>query len=111
MRRVTRRLKLCSVDIVAKPDQRHRKEERVGTALPVDLGTAAGTTRDVSASGIFFETDASHALSNAIRFTVALDTPSGKMMLRCRGDIVRIEPRDRKLGVAVKITESVMEPA
>jgi hypothetical protein len=31
------------------------------------------------------------------------------MMLRCRGDVVRTEPRASDVGVAVKITESAME--
>ena len=93
-----------------KQDQGHRKDERVSTALPVDLGTATGITKDVSASGIFFETDASYAVDSTISFTVQLDTPGGKMLLKCRGNIVRIESRGEKVGVAVKITESTMEP-
>lgn len=41
-----------------KQAQNQRGEERVSAALPVDLGAATGVTRDFSASGIFFETDA-----------------------------------------------------
>lgn len=88
-----------------------RREERVCTALPVDLGTATGITRDVSASGIFFETDASFTAGSAIDFTMEFDTPGGRMILKCRGSIVRTEAHDSRLGVAVKITESTMEPA
>jgi len=87
----------------------HRKNERVPTELPVDLGTAKGTTRNVSATGIFFETDASYAFGSSISFAVGLDTPTGKMLLKCHGDIVRIEPRLERVGVAVEITQSVME--
>ena len=43
-------------------------------------------------------------------FTVELDTPGGKMRLKRQGEIVRIEPRDKRVGVAVKITESTLEP-
>lgn len=87
-----------------------RREERVSTALPIDLGTATGVTRDVSASGVFFETDATYALGNEISFAVELDTPGGRMVLRCKGEIVRIEPRDARVGVAVKIVESTLDP-
>ena len=90
--------------------QDKRRNERILTALPVDLGTATATTRDVSASGVFFEIDASYALDSEIEFTVELDTPGGKMMLKCEGEIVRIEPRGTQVGVAVKITESAIEP-
>lgn len=91
-------------------DSEKRRDERVATALPVDLGTATGITRDVSASGVFFETDATYAVGSEISFAVELDTPGGKMILRCKGEIVRIEPRDARVGVAVKITESTLEP-
>lgn len=87
----------------------HRRSERVPTELPVDLGTAKGTTRDVSATGIFFETDASYRFGSSISFAVELDTPAGKMLMKCQGEIVRIEPRLERVGVAVKITESKLE--
>ena len=94
---------------MTKDDQNQRREERVSAALPVDLGTATGITRDVSASGVFFEIDATYALASEISFAVQLETPGGKMMLRCKGEIVRIEPRGKRVGVAVKIVESTME--
>ena len=79
--------------------------------LPVSVGSAAGIARDVSASGIFFEIDAAYTIGSSINFAVKLDTPSGFMNLKCLGEIVRIEPRDSRMGVAVKITESTMEAA
>jgi Tfp pilus assembly protein PilZ len=88
-----------------------RREERVSTALSIDLGTATGVTRDVSASGVFFETDATYALGNEISFAVELDTPGGRVVLKCKGEIVRIEPRDARVGVAVKIVKSTLDPA
>ena len=93
---------------MAKVDQEKRRRERVCTALPVRLGAATGITRDVSASGIFFETDAPDAVGDLISLTVELDTPRGKRMLRCKGDVVRIEPSDTRIGVAVRIIESTM---
>jgi len=110
MRRSPCERNFCLMDTRDKRDLGHRKEERVSTALPVNLGTATGITKDVSASGIFFETDVPYALDSVISFTVELDTPGGKMLLKCRGNIVRIEPLGKKVGVAVKITESTMEP-
>ena len=92
-----------------KQGREHRKEERFNTALAVDLGGATGITQDVSASGIFFETDAAYAPGSAISFAVALDTPGGKMQLKCEGEIIRVEPRNGRVGIAVKITQSVME--
>lgn len=75
----------------------------------MDFGTATGVTTDVSASGISFETDASFAFGNTVDLRVEFDTPGGKMLLKCHGNVVRIDSRGNRVGVAVKITESVME--
>lgn len=86
-----------------------RKEERIVTALPVKMGEAMGLTRDVSATGIFFEIDAACTVGSDISFALELETPTGKIMLKCKGSVVRTESKNDKLGVAVKISESVME--
>lgn len=80
-------------------------------ALPVNIGIARGVTRDVSASGVFFETSATLDIGSAISFTVEFDAPSGKMELKCSGVIVRTETHEDGVGVAVKITESSMVSA
>lgn len=90
-------------------DQNKRREERVASVVPVELGGTKGITRNVSASGIFFEIDAGYALGSSMAFEVELETPGGKMLLKCQGDIVRIEPRNKRVGVAVQITESKLE--
>jgi hypothetical protein len=60
----------------------------------------------VSSTGIFFETGAALALGALIDFVVDVDTPRGKRILKCQGNIVRTEAHDNWLGVAVKILES-----
>ncbi len=82
----------------------------MAAALRVTLDGGTGVTQNVSASGMFFETDASYAPGSQIRFAVDLETPSGKMILTCHGDIVRVERREKRVGVAVRITESVIRP-
>jgi len=88
---------------VTGSEQDKRREERVCAVLPVNLGNAEGLTCNVSASGIFFETAATLAVGEMIDFKVEFDTPAGKWVLKCRGNIVRTEERDNRLGVAVKI--------
>jgi len=95
---------------VDRREHEKRKDERILTALPVNLETATGVTRDVSASGVFFEIDSNYRLGSEIAFTVELDTPGGKMVLKCEGEIVRIEPRGQRVGVAVRINQSTLEP-
>jgi hypothetical protein len=87
-----------------------RIEKRARSTLTLDLQKAKGITRDISASGIFFETDANYRLESTIDFEWDFDTPQGTMTLRCHGTIVRIEPRGTRVGVSVNITESTIEP-
>jgi hypothetical protein len=87
-----------------------RRGQRIRTALPVFLKNAAGITRDVSASGVFFWTSESICASGElIRFSVELKRPEGRVMLKCQGDVVRTELRNGEMGVAVKITDSAMK--
>lgn len=89
----------------------NRIEERVERELPVDLGGATGVTRNVSASGVYFETEAQYAVGNEIRFVVDLASTGAAMVLKCKGEIVRVTQGEGKIGVAAKILESTMEVA
>ena len=95
---------------MASVSAKRTREERVPTTRPVHLVQGTGITRDVSASGVYFETDASYRPGREISFSIELDGPQGKMLLKCQGQIVRVEQRDGKVGVAAKIIESRLEP-
>jgi hypothetical protein len=89
----------------------NRSEERVAMAVPVMLPDGSlGTTRDISASGIYFETD-SLPLVSPLAFTVEFrnDTGAG-MALRCRGQVLRVERNNGRVGIAARILESRLEP-
>lgn len=93
-----------------KEQPEKRRGQRIHTALPVVLKNAKGITRDVSASGVFFWTSESTcAPGELISFSVELKRPEGRMRLKCQGDVVRTEPRNGEMGVAVNVTESAME--
>lgn len=82
----------------------------MSVARPVQLDRGIGVTQNVSASGVFFETSEDQAAGSEINFAIELDGPGGeKLMLRCRGEIVRVERRDGKLGVAARIVASKIE--
>lgn len=86
-----------------------RRDQRVRRELRVDLGAIFGTTRNVSASGMFFETDVPMAIGCEVSFQVVLETPEGGRLLRCRGEVVRVRPEAGRMGMAVKILESTIE--
>ena len=78
--------------------------------LPVALDDGQGSTRDVSASGVFVTlTDRSTRAPQPrepIRFPLILEhaDPHGPLPIDCEGDVVRIEIGPEAIGVAVRIS-------
>ena len=88
----------------------HRTEPREPVNLPLQLGSGvSAVTRDISASGLFFETDSEQRVGNLINFEINLDTPGGPLKLKALGQIVRIESQGSRTGVGVKLLESRLE--
>jgi Tfp pilus assembly protein PilZ len=73
----------------------------------VELEGGTGLTRDVSISGVFFETDRYLVLGEQVRLTLVLGrlSPDDPVRLQCDGRVVRVERREMqlRLGVAVAI--------
>lgn len=89
----------------------HRIEPRERIALPLNLGNGAqGMTRDISASGLFFETDREQRVGSLIDFEIEFDRLGGLMKFKAQGEIVRIEPRGDKAGAALKFLITRLEP-
>jgi hypothetical protein len=87
-----------------------RKNERVNAVIPVRLEDGHdGITRDLSPAGVYFVTAEKLRDGEPIRFTLEFDNAMGKLYLDCSGQVVRVEDREGKVGVAVKITESRLE--
>jgi hypothetical protein len=76
-------------------------------ALPVELPDGEGVTRDLSVCGVFLETEGVFALGEVIQFALVLRyvDPKRPVRLRCRGQVVRVEPRGTGIGLALAITE------
>ncbi len=82
-----------------------RQAERVPVALPVNVGVRGAQSRDMSGSGIYFETDESYAAGSEVNFSVDLEHVGfgGTVRLFCHGRIVRVDRRAGRVGVAVEI--------
>lgn len=99
-----------SLVVSARKTVDKRREERMSTARPVRLDRGQAVTRNISTSGVFFETDVAYAQEGEIIFAIELDGPQGeKLVLRCQGEIVRVERRNGKVGIAAKIVSSKLE--
>ena len=83
---------------------------RVHTALPVSLEGAKGVMRDMSTTGAYFWINGTHAVGDTVTFSIQLQSAEGKTVWNCRGNVIRIEPSDSNTGVAVKITDTTVDP-
>jgi hypothetical protein len=82
-----------------------RREDRIIRKLPVKVyGDAVeGVTRDLSPSGVYFETESPFQAGSMIKMTIVFEGPEG-LQLDCEGTIVRVENRGSdRVGVAVRM--------
>ena len=92
--------------------QEQRKEERVAAALRVKLSDdMVGIARDVSPSGVYLEMAASTAPGTTLSFQIDFPTAGGILRLSCTGEVVRVDQRDGRVGVGVRIVESKLQQA
>jgi hypothetical protein len=90
----------------------NRSEERISTALPVRFEDGStGVTHNISASGIYFETDRAPKLDQPLAFSVEFQGGEGGLTLRCRGQVMRVEQLGARVGVAALLIESKLAPA
>ena len=83
-----------------------RQAVRFPIAIPVELDEGTGITRDVSLSGVFFETSQWFAPGEPVRLTLVLEraSPGDPIRLECEGEVVRVGRSNAKVEVAVAIT-------
>jgi hypothetical protein len=83
--------------------EERRRGQRFKLALPVQLNDGIGMTRDISTSGIFFETENAHSIGDTIRLFLNFEHET----LQCEARVVRVEPRNGQFGVAVELKSYV----
>jgi hypothetical protein len=88
------------------PLQPERRADRFDIELPVEMDGVQGLTRNICATGIYFETDMAQAPGSHVRFTVEVTIRGEKTKMVCEGEVVRVENKDGVLGVAVELSSS-----
>ncbi|BAL24469.1 PilZ domain-containing protein [Azoarcus sp. KH32C] len=81
-----------------------RSEPREQIALPLSGdGGVGGATRDISASGLYFELNSDAPIGNEVNVTVELTVAGRAFALNCQGKVVRIEQHAGRTGMAIRI--------
>lgn len=70
-----------------------RRDERFESDLRITLVQGDGVMRNVSASGVYFETTASFRLGEALKFTIEFSGEQiGAVSAHCQAHVVRVQP-------------------
>jgi hypothetical protein len=80
-----------------------RTAVRFDTAMPVRMEEGAGETHNISAQGIYFETDVEQRIGSLVNFTVEYTLYGQKHRLLCEGKVVRVEAHGDRLGIAARL--------
>jgi len=95
----------------AEPIKRERGSDRFDTELPVDIDGVEGFTRNISATGIYFETGVVHEPGSRVHFTIEMMVQGQKKKLVCDGEVVRVDHKGSTVGIAARLVESFFADA
>ena len=91
-----------------QPD--HRAAARFDTALAVDLEGQSARTRNISATGVFFETDVELPIGSLLNLSVQFTQGGRQHWLQCEGKVVRVTHSDGHTGVAAELLTPFFAP-
>lgn len=81
----------------------HRAAERFDTALAIDVAGLKAETRNISATGVYFETDVDLPLGSVVNLNVQFTHGGRKHLVACEGKVVRITHADGHHGVGAQL--------
>jgi hypothetical protein len=84
-----------------QPD--HRAAARFDTALALDVEGLTARTRNISATGVYFETDIDLPIGSLVNMSVQFQYGGQKHWLLCEGKVVRVTHADGQTGVGARL--------
>jgi hypothetical protein len=88
------------------PTALKRVADRFDTELPIEIDGIESLTRNISATGMYIETYTHQTPGSRVHFTVEVVVRGQNLKLVCEGEVVRVEQKGAKTGVAIKLDKS-----
>ena len=88
----------------------HRAAERFETSLVVDVEGLPARTRNISATGLYFETELEVPLGTVLKMNVQFIHGGRKHWLACEGTVVRVSQEEGHHGVAARLLTPFFGP-
>ena len=83
-----------------------RAATRMCSEMPLEISGAPGLTRNVSATGVYFETTVGQAPGSKVQFVVEVMVKGELLKMVCSGEVVRVGHTADSVGIAVKLISS-----
>lgn len=88
-----------------------RATDRFISELPMEINGSPGVTRNISATGVYFETSEEPASGAKVSFTIDVLVNGESLKMVCSGEVVRVDHKEGAVGIAVKLDNSVFAGA
>jgi len=93
----------------ARAAREQRGAVRFDTHTPVQTDHGAGVAQNISAQGVYFETDVEPRAGALVNFFIEYRLHGRKHRLLCEGKVVRVEPRGGRVGVAARLVAPLFD--
>ncbi|MBC5783416.1 PilZ domain-containing protein [Ramlibacter sp. USB13] len=93
----------------ARAPRDQRGAVRFDTHMPVHTAQGAGRTHNISAQGVYFETDAEPRAGALVNFQLEYTLQGRRHRLLCEGKVVRVERQGERIGVAARLVTPFFE--
>lgn len=87
-----------------------RGAERFAVGLPYTLDGHQGHTRDLSATGVSFDSDIAYPVGAVVKLTLRYGLDGHNFPLPCEAEVVRVEPRGAGFTIAARLERPFFEP-
>lgn len=94
---------------VAHSARDQRAAVRFDATMPVQVEGGAGLAHNISAQGVYFETDVEHRLGELVNLSIEFTLYGRKHRLVCEGKVVRIQQEGKRVGVAARLLAPFFE--
>ena len=87
-----------------------RVAARFGVGMPYTLDGREGQTRDLSATGVSFESDTAYPIGAIVDLTLRYGLDGHNFPLQCQVEVVRVEPEGQRFCIGARMCHPFTEP-
>ncbi len=93
----------------ATPSRDQRAAERFGVGLPYTLAGVEGQTRDLSATGVSFESETAHPVGTIFELALHYGLDGHNFPLQCEVEVVRVEAIGARFCIAARLCRPIFD--